>query len=67
MYVYNPFGTAPEDFDRETAPSRIGRRIRAIRTGRRYFHRVNWVKRLVLMQIAYSNMRMVPEILNLTL
>ena len=31
MYVYNPFGTAPEDFDRETAPSRIGRRIRAIR------------------------------------
>jgi transcriptional regulator with XRE-family HTH domain len=32
MYVYNPFGTAPEDFDRETAGSRIGRRIRAIRT-----------------------------------
>ena len=31
MYVYNPFGTAPEDFDRETAPNRIGRRIRAIR------------------------------------
>lgn len=31
MYAYNPFGTAPEDFDRETAPSRIGRRIRAIR------------------------------------
>ncbi len=31
MYVYNPFGTSPEDFDRETAPSRIGRRIRAIR------------------------------------
>ncbi len=31
MYVYNPFGTAPEDFDRETAGSRIGRRIRAIR------------------------------------
>ena len=31
MYVYNPFGTAPENFDRETAPSRIGRRIRAIR------------------------------------
>ena len=31
MYVYNPFGTAPEDFDRETAPSRIGRRIHAIR------------------------------------
>ena len=32
MYVYNPFGQAPEDFDRETAGSRIGRRIRAIRT-----------------------------------
>lgn len=32
MYVYNPFGTAQEDFDRETAGSRIGRRIRAIRT-----------------------------------
>lgn len=31
MYVYNPFGTSPEDFDRETAGSRIGRRIRAIR------------------------------------
>lgn len=31
MYIYNPFGTSPEDFDRETAPSRIGRRIRAIR------------------------------------
>jgi transcriptional regulator with XRE-family HTH domain len=31
MYVYNPFGTAPEDFDKETAGSRIGRRIRAIR------------------------------------
>ena len=31
MYVYNPFGTAPEDFDRETVPNRIGRRIRAIR------------------------------------
>ena len=31
MYVYNPFGTAPEDFDRETAGSRIGRRMRAIR------------------------------------
>ena len=31
MYVYNPFGTAPEDFDRETALSHIGRRIRAIR------------------------------------
>ena len=31
MYAYNPFGTEPEDFDRETAPSRIGRRIRAIR------------------------------------
>lgn len=32
MYVYNPFGQAFEDFDRETAGSRIGRRIRAIRT-----------------------------------
>lgn len=31
MYVYNPFGQAPEDFDRETAGNRIGRRIRAIR------------------------------------
>ena len=31
MYVYNPFGTSPEDFDRETAGSRIGRKIRAIR------------------------------------
>ncbi len=31
MYVYNPFGTSQEDFDRETAGSRIGRRIRAIR------------------------------------
>lgn len=31
MYIYNPFGTSPEDFDRETAGSRIGRRIRAIR------------------------------------
>lgn len=31
MYVYNPFGTAPEDIDRDTAPNRIGRRIRAIR------------------------------------
>lgn len=31
MYAYNPFGTAPEDFDRETAGSRIGRRIRFIR------------------------------------
>ena len=31
MYVYNPFGQSPEDFDRETAGSRIGRRIRAIR------------------------------------
>lgn len=28
---YNPFGTSLEDFDRETAGSRIGRRIRAIR------------------------------------
>ena len=27
MYVYNPFGTSPEDFDRETAGSRIGRRM----------------------------------------
>lgn len=32
MYVYNPFGQSFEDFDRETAGSRIGRRIRAIRT-----------------------------------
>lgn len=31
MYVYNPFGQSPEDFDRETAGSRIGRRMRAIR------------------------------------
>ena len=31
MYVYNPFGTSPEDFNRETAPNRVGRRIRAIR------------------------------------
>lgn len=31
MYVYNPFGQSPEDFDRETAGNRIGRRIRAIR------------------------------------
>ena len=31
MYVYNLFGTAPEDFDCETTPSRVGRRIRAIR------------------------------------
>lgn len=31
MYVYTPFGTALEDFDRETAGSRIGRRIREIR------------------------------------
>lgn len=34
MYVYNPFGQAPEDFDRETAGNRIGRRIRAIREER---------------------------------
>ena len=26
MYAYNPLGNAPEEFDRETAPSRIGRR-----------------------------------------
>ena len=32
MYAYNPFGQSMEDFDRETAGSRIGRRIRAIRT-----------------------------------
>ena len=31
MYVYNPFGGAPEDFDLETAGSRIGERIRTIR------------------------------------
>lgn len=31
MYLHNPFGQSPEDFDRETAGSRIGRRIRAIR------------------------------------
>ena len=31
MYIYNPFGDAPEDLDREMMPSRIGRRIRAIR------------------------------------
>lgn len=31
MYVYNPFGTSPEDLDRDMAGSRIGRRIRAIR------------------------------------
>lgn len=32
MYVYNPFGKAPEDIDKENAGKRIGRRIRAIRT-----------------------------------
>ena len=32
MYTYNPFGQSMEDFNRETAGSRIGRRIRAIRT-----------------------------------
>lgn len=31
MYVYNPFGQLPEDYDRETAGNHIGRRIRAIR------------------------------------
>ena len=31
MYVYNPFGGDPEDFDRETEGRRIGDRIRAIR------------------------------------
>jgi len=31
MYVYNLFGTAPEDFDRETTPSHVGRRICPIR------------------------------------
>lgn len=31
MYVYNPFGQAIEDFNRETAGGRIGRRIRTIR------------------------------------
>ena len=32
MYVYNQFGQSMEDFDRETAGGRIGRRIRAIRS-----------------------------------
>ncbi|MCR4717043.1 MAG: helix-turn-helix transcriptional regulator [Lachnospiraceae bacterium] len=32
MYAYNPFGESLEDFDRENTGSRIGRRIRAIRT-----------------------------------
>ncbi len=32
MYVYNPFGQPIEDINRETEGSRIGRRIRAIRT-----------------------------------
>ena len=31
MYKYNPFAQSPEDFDRETFGSRIGRRIRAVR------------------------------------
>lgn len=31
MYMYNPFGQTLEDFNRETAGDRIGRRIRAIR------------------------------------
>ncbi len=31
MYVYNPFGQSAEDFDRETAGRRVGRRIRTIR------------------------------------
>ena len=31
MYVYNPFGTALEDFDREMVDGRIGRRMRMIR------------------------------------
>ncbi len=31
MYVHNPFGQSPEDFDRETAGDRVGRRIRKIR------------------------------------
>lgn len=32
MYVINPFGQSVEDFNRETEGSRIGRRIRVIRT-----------------------------------
>lgn len=32
MYKYNPFGQSPEDFNRDTAGNRIGRRIRDIRT-----------------------------------
>jgi len=31
MYAYNPFRTAPKNVHRKTAPSRIGKRIRAIR------------------------------------
>lgn len=31
MYTYNPFGQSLEDFDQNTASSRIGRRIRTIR------------------------------------
>ena len=31
MYVHNPFGQPAEDFDRETAGFRVGRRIRTIR------------------------------------
>ena len=31
MYVYNPFGQEPEDFNRDTAGFRVGRRIRTIR------------------------------------
>ncbi len=31
MYAYNPFGQPIEDFDKETAGSRIGRRMRAVR------------------------------------
>lgn len=32
MYLYNPFGQAPVDFNRETEGGRVGRRIRTIRT-----------------------------------
>lgn len=31
MYIYNPYGQSPEDFDKETAGSRIGSRMRAVR------------------------------------
>ncbi len=32
MYVYNPFGQPMEDYDKENTGTRIGRRIRAIRS-----------------------------------